>query len=55
MRTRKDDSQEDVDRQSDEEEDEEEVLNSLSFSLPPSSPAHVGPSMDQRKRFFNKL
>ena len=59
VRTRKDDSQDEVDWQSEEEEEEEEekeeMLKSLSFSLPQSSPLQLVPSIDQRKRFFSKL
>ena len=61
VRTRKDDSQDEVDWQSEEEEDddddeeEEEMLKSLSFSLPQSSPPQLVPNIDQRKRFFSKL
>ena len=57
VRTRKDDSQDEVDWQSEEEEEEEdeEMLKSLSFSLPQSSPPQLVPSIDQRKRFFSKL
>ena len=56
VRTRKDDSQDEVDWQSEEEEeDDEEMLKSLSFSLPQSSPPQLVPSIDQRKRFFSKL
>ena len=59
VRTRKDDSQDEVDWQSEEEEeeeeDDEEMLKSISFSLPQSSPPQLVPSIDQRKRFFSKL
>ena len=57
VRTRKDDSQDEVDWPSEEEEEkeEEEMLKSLSFSLPQSSPPQLVPSIDQRKRFFSKL
>ena len=59
VRTRKDDSQDEVDWQSEEEEEDddekEEMLKSLSFSLPQSSPPQLVPSIDQRKRFFSKL